>query len=189
MKMNAIPLAITGLLFAVSAAPVIADKWDEATKVTFSAPVEVPGKVLPAGTYMFKLLDSPSDRNIVEIYNADQTKLEDLVLTIPDERLHPTGKTVMRFEEAPSGSPEVLKAWFYPGSTYGEQFVYPHDRASQIAKASHEPVFSTRSDLSSYSQKHVKSGSSEAAKMKSAPVRVVQPNGQETDVPAGKKEK
>jgi hypothetical protein len=103
----------------------LADEWDKLTKVTFSEPVEVPGMVLPAGTYEFKMLDSPGDRDIVQIYNADQTILEETVLAVPDERIHATGKTVIRFSERPSGSPQAVKAWFYPGSHTGIEFVYP----------------------------------------------------------------
>ena len=183
MKTSRLSLLLTGALFLTSASVMMADDWDHLTKVTFSAPVEVPNKVLPAGTYYFRLLDSPSDRNVVEIYNADQTKVEDVVLAVPDQRLRVTGKTVIQFAEAPAGQPQALKAWFYPGDNSGQQFVYPHDRAVQLAKSSHEPVYSSRSDVSSYSSKHEKSKHDEGAKnLKNAPVKVVQPNGQETDV-------
>jgi len=83
-----------------------ADQWDKKTTVTFNAPVEVPGKVLPAGTYVFKLLDSPSDRHIVQIYDADQKKLFATILAVPDYRLKPTDKPVLRFaERAPPAAP------------------------------------------------------------------------------------
>jgi len=52
-----------------------ADTWDRLTKVTFSGPVEIPGQVLPAGTYWLKLLDSPSNRNIAQISNEDRNKV------------------------------------------------------------------------------------------------------------------
>src|SRR5215471_21267227 len=79
------------------------DQWDKKTIVTFSTPIEVPGRVLAAGTYIFKLLDSPSNRHIVEIYNQDETKLQTMILAVPDERLEPKGKTVITFEERPTG--------------------------------------------------------------------------------------
>src|SRR5947209_20599606 len=72
------------ILFCVVAAcaflllPAAADEWNNRTTITFSAPVEVPGvgvHLLPAGTYLFKLMDSPSDRNIVQIFNEDGTHL------------------------------------------------------------------------------------------------------------------
>jgi hypothetical protein len=115
--------------------------------VTFSAPVEIPGQVLMAGTYVFKLLDSPSNRTIVQIFNKDQTKLFATVLAIPDYRLKPTGKTVITFDERPAGSPEAIKAWFYPGDEYGQEFVYPKTRAMQLAKVVKQPVPSMAANM------------------------------------------
>ena len=125
------------LLFAVTMpSAVMADEWDKATKLTFSEPVEVPGLVLTAGTYWFTLADSDSDRNIVQIWDADRTHLVTSILAIPDYRLQPTGKTVVHFEERPSDSPEAIHSWYYPGANYGEEFVYPRTRAAQFAKQS-----------------------------------------------------
>ena len=106
-----------------------ADDWNKKTVVTFSAPVEVPGvgaQVLPAGTYVFKLLDSPSNRNIVQIYDKDEKHLLATALTVPDYRLEPADKPLLQFEERPSGTPEAVKALFYPGENYGHEFVHPH---------------------------------------------------------------
>lgn len=112
-----------------------ADEWDQRTIVTFSQPVEIPGRVLPAGTYVFRLLDSQSDRNIVEIYNKAENKLYATVIAVPDYRLKPTGKTVITFEkETASSAPERLKAWFYPGEDYGQEFIYPHKPAAELAQ-------------------------------------------------------
>jgi hypothetical protein len=112
-----------------------ADDWNKKTVVTFSQSVEVPGKILPAGTYTFQLLDSPSDRHIVEIFNADGSQIIIAVLAINDYRLQPTGKTVMTFNETPGDAPEALRAWFYPGDNFGQEFVYPRARAIQLAQA------------------------------------------------------
>jgi LPXTG-motif cell wall-anchored protein len=111
-----------------------ADTWDKKTVVTFSQAVEVPGKVLPAGTYTFQLLDSPSDRHIVQIFNADGTHIIATILAINNYRLEPTGDTVMKFSERPGDSPEALRAWFYPGDNFGQEFVYPKVRAIQLAQ-------------------------------------------------------
>jgi hypothetical protein len=117
-----------------------ADAWDKKTVVTFSQAVEVPGKILPAGTYTFKLLDSPSDRHIVQIFNADGSQIITTILAINDYRLKPTGQTVMKFSERPGDSPEALRAWFYPGDEFGQEFVYPKVRAIQLAQATHYVV-------------------------------------------------
>jgi hypothetical protein len=122
------------LLGATLAFGARADTWNKMTVVTFNQPVEIPGRVLPAGTYMFKLLDSPSDRHIVQIFTADGTQIIATVLAINDYRLQPTGDTVMKFSERPGDSPEALRAWFYPGDNFGQEFVYPKVRAVQLAQ-------------------------------------------------------
>jgi hypothetical protein len=111
-----------------------ADESNKKTIVTFSQAVEIPGKVLPAGTYTFQLMDSPADRHIVQIFNADGSQIIATVLAINDYRLQPTGKTVMSFSERPGDSPDALRAWFYPGDTFGQEFVYPKVRAIELAK-------------------------------------------------------
>jgi len=111
-----------------------ADESNKKTIVTFSQSVEVPGKVLPAGTYTFQLMDSPADRHIVQIFNSDGSQIITTVLAINDYRLQPTGKTVMSFSERPGDSPDALRAWFYPGDTFGQEFVYPKARAIQLAQ-------------------------------------------------------
>jgi hypothetical protein len=127
-------LAIT--LFGAAVQPSArADTWNKKTVVTFSQTVEVPGKILPAGTYTFQLLDSLSDRHIVQIFNADGSQIITTILAINNYRLEPTGETVMKFSERPGDSPEALRAWFYPGDNFGQEFVYPKVRAIQLAQA------------------------------------------------------
>ncbi len=120
--------------------PTRADQWNKKTILTFSQPIEIPGKVLPAGTYTFKLLDSPADRHIVQIWNENETELITTVLAINNYRLEPKDETVIKFRERPGDSPEALRAWFYPGDNFGQEFVYPKARAIQLAQASHEIV-------------------------------------------------
>jgi hypothetical protein len=128
------------LLVGLFLNPVRADQWNKKTILTFSQPIEVPGKVLPAGTYTFKLLDSMSYRHIVQIWNEDGSQLITTILAIPNYRLEPTEDTVIKFRERPGDSPEALRAWFYPGDNFGQEFVYPKTRAIQLAKESHEIV-------------------------------------------------
>ena len=138
-----ISLTVLALLFTPHAR---ADEFNRKTIVTFDAPVEVPGvgaQILPAGTYVFKVLDSPSDRHIVQISNQDETHVFTTILAIPNFRLKPTDKTVMTFRERPAGQPEALKAWFYPGMEWGDQFVYDKTRAITLAQESNEAVLST----------------------------------------------
>jgi hypothetical protein len=104
-----------------------ADAWDRKTTVTVNQPIQVPGKVLPAGTYVFKLLDS-NDLTLVAIYNADETHLITTVRGISDSRMETPDKAILQLEERPSGQPEALKAWFYPGDNTGIEFVYPTEK-------------------------------------------------------------
>jgi len=101
-----------------------ADESDKKTIVTVNEPIQVPGKVLPAGTYVFKLLDS-NDRTLVAIFDADEMHLVTTVLGIPATRTETPDKTILQLEERSSGQPEALKAWFYPGDNFGVEFVYP----------------------------------------------------------------
>jgi hypothetical protein len=133
-------LLAVSLLGATALPSARADEWNKKTIVTFSQAVEVPGKVLPAATYMFRLLDSPSDRHIVQIFNEDGSQIIATILAINNYRLQPTGETVMKFSERAGDSPEALRAWFYPGDNFGQEFVYPRLRAIQLAQTTKEIV-------------------------------------------------
>jgi hypothetical protein len=142
--------------------------------ITFSAPVEVPGvgqHLLPAGTYVFKLLDSFSDRHIVQIFNQDETQVLTTILAIPNYRLKATDKTVITFRERPVGEPESLKAWFYPGHEWGEHFVYERTRAIELAKETNEAVLSTPVALAS----------APVEALNTAPIEAVAPSGDTVD--------
>lgn len=166
--------------FAPAARP---DDWDKKTVVTTNVPIEVPGRALPAGTYVFKLLDSPSERNIVQIFDKDEKHLLATVLTVPDYRLKPADKPLLQFEERPSGTPEALKAWFYPGENYGREFVYPHQRAAELAKQTQQNVLSMRDDMT----RNMKTSSSSATSpdiqaLQKTEVTGVSPGGEPVDI-------
>jgi hypothetical protein len=128
-----LPIGLLGsLLFA--------DAGNKKTTVTFPEPVEVPGAVLPPGKYVMKLLDSPSNRHVVQIAGEDEKRIYSTILAIPDYRPRPADRTVLTFYEMPAGQPQVLRAWFYPGDTYGQGFAYPRRRAIEIAQASRQRV-------------------------------------------------
>ena len=129
----ALGLVIAGLLCGVSAPSAHADEWNQETVLTFSQPVEIPGQVLPAGTYRFILFDSGSDRNIVQIFSSDWSKLYATLFTVPSERREPTGETAIRFAERPSDQPEAITTWFYPGEITGHEFIYWGKEARELA--------------------------------------------------------
>src|SRR5581483_11975252 len=105
-----------------------------------SQPVELPNIVLPAGTYVFRLLDVPSSRHVVQVFDAEETHLYTTILAIPNSRLTPTDKTVMPFKERAPGMPQAMHAWFYPGDSFGQEFVYPKERAAELARMVEEPI-------------------------------------------------
>ena len=147
-----------------------ADDWNRKTVITFSGPVEVPGvgqHTLPAGTYVFKILNSQSDRHIVQIFNQDETQVLTTILAIPNYRLHATDKTTITFRERPAGEPEALRAWFYPGREWGEEFVYAKSRAIELAKETNEPVLATPIELDA----------APIEALNTAPVEAVAPTG------------
>jgi hypothetical protein len=131
-----------GVCLLVAAPSIKASEWNQKTIFTFNQPVEVPGHVLPAGTYMFKLANNQSDRNIVEVYGKNGKHLYGTFLAVPDYRLRTPGKPIITFTERAAGAPEAVKAWFYPGDNFGHEFVYPKTKAMQLAKANNEPVAS-----------------------------------------------
>jgi len=101
------------------------DNWDRKTIVNFDAPVEIPGQVLPPGTYVFKLVALPGSRNVVQIQSEDQAFTYATLLTIDTWRRNPPDHTHFRFDERPADQPQALKTWYYPGDTRGLDFIYP----------------------------------------------------------------
>jgi len=133
-------IGLIGFGFSPSAR---ADAWNKRTIVTVNETIQVPNIVLPAGTYVFKLLDSGSDRHIVQIFNADESELQTTILAIPNDRLKPAEGSVFAFWEMPPGQPKALRAWFYPGDNFGQEFAYPKTKAISIAAADHAEVLTT----------------------------------------------
>jgi hypothetical protein len=158
-----------------------ADEWNNQTVVTFNQPVEIPGvgaQILPAGTYVFKLLDSQHDRNIVQILNERQDHVFSTILAIPNYRLRTTKKTVMTFRERASGQPEAIRAWFYPGHRWGQEFVYPKARAIELAKQTNLPVLAMPTELAANLAEPVKSADEPPViALKQAPIEAVTPTG------------
>jgi hypothetical protein len=120
--------------------PTLGDEWNKKTILTFSQPVEVPGMILPAGQYVFKLTDSLSNRHIVQIFNAEEEQIYATILAIPHYRMERPDKSVILFEERRADQPQAIHAWFYPGQTIGQEFVYPKSRALELARETHQPV-------------------------------------------------
>jgi hypothetical protein len=127
----------------------LADEWDQMTKFTFSQPVEIPGGVLPAGTYWFVLQPSQSDRNIVQIFSADWSRVDATLITNPTYRRQPTDQTEIRFAERPHQKPEALLKWYYPGQLTGHEFAYSARHEREFARDAKLDVLSQPMDLES----------------------------------------
>jgi hypothetical protein len=134
-------LSILGLMLAVAIlSPVLsADEANQATKVTFSQPVQVPGKTLPAGTYWMQLAQNSNSKGIVQIFNENHEFVVTL-FTIPRERQEATGQSAFVFANRDDGKPEAIVAWFYPGRTDGHEFLYPKPERQELAREKTQTV-------------------------------------------------
>jgi hypothetical protein len=126
-----------------------ADEFDQATTITFSEPVQIPGQVLPAGTYLFKLANRESDLNTIQVFSADSTVLYATLETIGTERREATGDVVVAVAEQGAGQPDALLKWFYPGRETGHEFLYPSQKQKELAQDKQQTIVAsqpTRSD-------------------------------------------
>ena len=89
----ALGLMIAFVLFFEFAAH--ADDPNEQTKITFSTPIQIPGQVLPAGTYIFQQADS-NDLNLIQIFTADRGALVATFQTASAERRDSAGWAATR---------------------------------------------------------------------------------------------
>jgi hypothetical protein len=125
------------LLFGLAAN---ADESDQATTITFSQPIQIPGQLLPAGTYLFKLANRDTNQKVVQVFNADGTSLYATLQTIATDRPEPTGHTVLTLAEQGTGQPDVLLKWFYPGNETGNEFLYPKQTEKELAQDKQQTI-------------------------------------------------
>jgi hypothetical protein len=142
-------MAIAAVAFAAPAAT--AQNWNERTELKFSSPVMVPGATLEPGTYIFRLTDSQSNRHLVEIARKDGETIT-LTQAVPTKRMDAKGDVVLKFNPTEAGEPPAIAAWFYPGSTYGHQFVYSDEEARKIAERTKTLVLSSDAPASDMQQ-------------------------------------
>src|SRR5579883_824202 len=118
-----------------------ADDWNKAAKITFNHPFEIPGMILPAGTYVFRIVDMQGDRHVVRIANEDETATYATVLAFADWRPEAKDDTVVTFYESEQGRVPALHEWFYPGHLGGVEFAYPEKAPFvETAAVTEEPV-------------------------------------------------
>ena len=125
-------LALVAVVGIASAGFVSADDFDKKTVITTNEAMQLPNSMLQPGTYVVKLQRTPDvNRNTVQIFDKDENLIT-TVIAIPNLRLRRTGKSVFAFWEVPAGQPKALRAWFYPGEEFGQEFTYPKGEASSI---------------------------------------------------------
>jgi hypothetical protein len=126
--------SILGLLLALTIMlpAARADEKNEAIKITFGQPVQIPGRVLHAGTYWFVLPDDTTHQ--VRIFDADRTMLYVTLFTIDADRPRPTGKTAVTLARRGPAEPQAIISWFYPGNTTGHEFLYSKQMREELAK-------------------------------------------------------
>jgi LPXTG-motif cell wall-anchored protein len=145
---------LSALLVATAAgflaqSSVQAGEWDKLTKISIAEPVRLPTITLQPGNYRLKLMESAGNRHIVAVEDENGKGLA-IILAIPNYRLQPTGKTEFQFWETPAGETKAIRAWFYPGDNFGQEFAYPKEEAARIAAYTHTEVPSiadSKSDL------------------------------------------
>jgi LPXTG-motif cell wall-anchored protein len=132
--------AFAGCLSLALLPNVQADEWNKKTNITVTDPIQLPSCCTPdhtitlqPGEYVLALVDSLSDRHIVRVFDKDQKHVITTILAVPNYRLRPTGQTVLQYWEVPAGQPRALRAWFYPGDNFGQEFVYHKQTAADIA--------------------------------------------------------
>jgi hypothetical protein len=136
-------ISVLGLLlaFLIILPAARADEYDQASQLTFSQPVQIPGRVLPAGTYWFVVADiSIANRTIIQIFNFDRSMLYATVSTITAQRAQQFDHTELTFAERDSMQPGAILTWFYPGRKTGHEFVYPAQDERELASAKHQTV-------------------------------------------------
>jgi hypothetical protein len=129
-KPFALSLILAGAVFLPAAR---AGEANQKTKLVFSQPVGVPGAVLPAGTYWFILEPYTASRDIVQIFNEDQSTLCATLITVPTVLPQPPNETEIELAERPGQEPETLVKWYYPGRETGHEFLYPKREERELA--------------------------------------------------------
>jgi hypothetical protein len=127
--------SIIALMLAIAIMlPVVhADDWNQTTRFTFSQPVQIPGRVLPAGTSRFQLADS-DDRHLVQIFREDRTLVATLY-SIPRLRDGRSADVAITLANRGAAQPQAIVAWFFAGETQGHELLYPRQENQELARA------------------------------------------------------
>jgi hypothetical protein len=132
-------VAVAVLLAVMAPTPASGATYDKLAYLTFSAPVQVPGVTLTAGTYRFHLTNPETSRNVLQVLSNDGSIVYAMFHTIPDSRPTWTEDPTVTFRETPAGVAPAVKSLFYGGEYRGYEFVYPDGGPNMIPKVLPQP--------------------------------------------------
>jgi hypothetical protein len=134
MKLQNTLSVITLLLAIAIRLPIVhADDWNQTTRFTFSQPVQIPGRVLPAGTYRFQLADNDS-RQLGQIFRQDRTFVVTLY-SVPRLRDGLSADAAITLANRGAAQPQAIVVWFFAGAKQGHELLYPRQENQELARA------------------------------------------------------
>jgi hypothetical protein len=124
----------------------MAQTHDKRTVFTFNRPISLPGVTLPAGKYLFRIVDTETSRKVIQVLSSDGKTPYVMLHSIPDVRVEASSHPEVRFLETAKGTPSAVKTWWYPGERIGYEFIYPKEQARRLREFISEPVLTTRAE-------------------------------------------
>ena len=139
-RLFAAGIAAVALIATTTLATANGVTYDKLAYLTFSAPVQVPGATLGAGTYRFRLANPGDSRNVLQVLSRNGSIVYANFHTTPDSRTALTNEPIVTFRETPAGVPPAIRSLFYGGELSGYEFVYPKGGPNMIPEASPQPA-------------------------------------------------
>lgn len=147
-----------------------AETFDKRTVFSFNQPIALPGVTLPAGDYLFRIVDTTTSRKVIQVLSGDGKTPYAMLHSIPEVRRDASRNPEVRFMETAKGHPNAIKTWWYPHETIGYEFIYPKHQARELAKAVTEPILTTTTETTKVEE------------TKTAAVERITPKGEEVPV-------
>jgi hypothetical protein len=135
MSKTRISAVLSAAILLSTAGSAEALTWDRRTYFTFSQPVALPGITLPAGRYMFRVMDPDTSRRVIGVTSGDGSRSYAMFLSIPAYRADVPERPEIRFLETASGHPAAVKAWWHPGDSSGFEFIYPKGQLDRFSRS------------------------------------------------------
>lgn len=94
--------------------------------LTFSGPFQIPEVTLPAGSYVFTVVEG----SIVRVSSPDRSQMYAMFFTSPVAQQEPGDQYEMVFARPNASAPVRIAKWFLPNKTGGFEFLYPKVEAA-----------------------------------------------------------